>query len=95
MSTANLESTSEAAILSRLIAPNVPGFPPEMARWFLSLSFDENDQQQMNDLANKARSGTLQEDERNALDRYERIGHFLAIVQSKARLSLKNSSPTQ
>jgi len=46
----------------------------------------------MNDLAEKARQGTLSEAERDELDRYLRVGSFLNLIQAKARKSLSQAS---
>lgn len=39
----------------------------------------------MEELAEKARQGTLAVDEQQEIVDYERVGHYLAILQSKAR----------
>ncbi|MBI5761862.1 MAG: hypothetical protein HZA46_25405 [Planctomycetales bacterium] len=84
-------ATSEAAILSRVIEPDKPALSPDAARAILSLTFAESDRQLMNELSEKARQGALDDDERVAIDNYERVGALLAIIQSKARLSLKHA----
>ena len=43
----------------------------------------------MRQLAAKAREGTLSSREQIEIDNYERVGHFLNLMQSKARCSLK------
>ena len=43
----------------------------------------------MRELSAKAREGTRTLDEQAAITNYERVGHFLNILQSKARRSLK------
>ncbi len=40
-------------------------------------------------LADKAKAGTLTPSEQEEIDNYERVGHYLAILQSKARVALK------
>jgi hypothetical protein len=47
----------------------------------------------MHELAEKARSGELTDEERLEADGYERVSSLLGILQSKARLSLKQSTP--
>jgi hypothetical protein len=47
----------------------------------------------VNDLAAKARAGTLAAEERTELDDYERITALLEIMQSKTRVSLKQAAP--
>jgi hypothetical protein len=45
----------------------------------------------MDELAAKARAGTLQAEERAEAENYEHVGHLLALMQSKARRSLHRS----
>jgi hypothetical protein len=82
--------TSEAAILERIMNPDEPTFSPEAARSILALDFNELDKERMTLLAAKARDGTLTAEEQAEINNYERVGHFLNILQSKARRSLKN-----
>ncbi len=46
----------------------------------------------MHALAEKARQGTLTPEEQQEVDNYERVGHYLAILQSKARIALRDST---
>ena len=83
----------ERSVLSRLIDPDNPDLPADAARGILSLKFPPSDQERMTKLAEKARHDILTSEEQAQADSYERIGSFLALLQSKARLSLKKSSP--
>lgn len=85
---------SEVAILSRVLEPDKPSLSPQAARDILALDFSPADKQQMRQLSAKAREGTLTPDERAAIDNYERVGHLINIMQSKARRSLKNRRGT-
>lgn len=80
---------SEAEILSRVIAPGEPTLPPDTATIILTFDFGREDRDRMNQLAEKARAGTLTVEEQAEIDCYERVGHFLSLLRSKARLSLK------
>jgi hypothetical protein len=71
-------NTSEVAILSRVLA----------------LDFGAADKERMRKLSAKARAGTLTPDEQAAIENYERVGHLLNIMQSKARRSLKGRRGT-
>jgi hypothetical protein len=42
----------------------------------------------MNELAEKARRGTLTPSEKAAIDSYELVGHLLALLHAKARHTL-------
>lgn len=81
----------EADILSRIIDPAERAIPPEAARFVLSLRFDSADLDCMNRLSRQAAEGTLGEEDQERLDRYERVGHLLAILHSKARRALRNA----
>jgi hypothetical protein len=83
---------SEAAILSRIIEPDKPELPVQVARLFLRWKFSEADRQRMTDLVQKAKAGKLTRAEKAAAENYERVGHLLSILKSKARLSLKSQN---
>jgi hypothetical protein len=82
-------STSEVAILSRVVEPDKPTLSPEAARALLALDFSPADKARMRELSAKAREGTLTPAEQAATNSYERVGHLINILQSKARRSLK------
>jgi hypothetical protein len=82
-------STCELAILSRVLEPNQATLSAAAARAFLALDFNETDKERMRQLAAKAREGTLTPAEQTEINNYERVGHFLNMIQSKARRSLK------
>jgi hypothetical protein len=46
----------------------------------------------VDELSAKAQKGTLTPEERAELDEYIRVGYELAILQSRARLSLKRAN---
>ena len=81
-------STVEAEILTRVIAPADASLGRQVAEALLALGFKPADQDRMEGLAEKARSGTLTTEEQAEADGYERIGHFVSLLQSKARRSL-------
>ena len=78
-------------ILARTIKPEEGGLPADAARAILGFSLSQDDRERVNQLAAKAREGTLTPDERSELDDYERIAALLELMQSKARLSLKQA----
>jgi hypothetical protein len=81
--------TSEAAILDRMIQPGKPTFSPAAAGDILALDFDQADKDRMRDLLAKVQEGMLTPDEQAAMNNYERVGHLINILQSKARCSLE------
>lgn len=88
----SVTAKSEGEILSRVIGPDRPSLSSDAAHSLLSLSFDSEDVAYMNELSRKAGEGTLTPEEQEDLNNYERVGHLLAILQSKARLSLKRTT---
>ena len=88
---ATAASNTDVAILSRIIAPDEAGLSPEMANLVLSLDFLPDDRARMDELAAMARDDTLAFQEQEELDDYERVGHLLSLLWSKARVSLANT----
>jgi hypothetical protein len=80
-----------AEILVRTIQPEEGNLSIEAARAILTFQLSQTDRERVNELAAKARSGTLISEERAELDEYERITCLLELMQSKARLSLKQA----
>jgi len=85
----SIESHSETAIFQRLVLPREPAVSHEAARSLLSIEFAREDLDRMHTLSEKARSGALTPAESHELENYERVGHYLAILQSKARVALR------
>jgi hypothetical protein len=83
--------STEAAIVGRLIKPDHGDFSPEAARELLSLQFDAEDQTRMRELSLKAQDGTLTDAEQAEVENYRRVGYWLGVLWSKARLSLKRA----
>lgn len=88
----DLLSTNETAILERVVLPLDTEENSQTARSLLALRFSSADQVRMQELAAKARAGSLSPDEQREIDNYERVGHYLAILQSKARTALRDAS---
>jgi hypothetical protein len=83
---------SDAAILSRLIEPELENLPPKVAGYLLSLDFCQSDRDRMDEPAAKAREGTLTPAEQLEGESYEHIGHLVALLRSKACKSFKTTS---
>jgi hypothetical protein len=88
-------TNNEADILSRVIDPDLPSLSEDAARSIIALSFAQQDQDRMNELAEKGRHGQLEPAEEAELNSYERVGCLLGILQSKARLSLKRAASSE
>ncbi|MDG3002357.1 hypothetical protein [Paludisphaera mucosa] len=81
--------TSEAAILGRVLQPEQATLDAGAARAILAFGFSPADKDRMVELLARAKMGTLTADESTEIDNYERVGHMLSLLKSKARLSLK------
>lgn len=82
----------ESAVLERMIEPQSAGLSGELARYVLSLDFNAVDHQRMNALSASVQDGELSAEEQGELDSYLHLGHLLALLQSKARLSLQKTN---
>lgn len=91
MATASYEVT-EAQILAQVVAPEKGVMPPALARSILDLRFNQDAVNRMNELAEKNRHDLLSDAERAELEKYQRVGNFLNLLQAKARLSLEQPS---
>ena len=85
--------TSEAAIFSRVWADEGHPLSATLARHVLKLRFSANDQARMHELAARNQAGELSPEEVDELANFVRVGDLLAILQSKARQSLRKSPP--
>ena len=83
------DTSSELAIFARLIRVEDSDLSRELARYILTLGFDDEDQKKMTDLAERNREGILSSDEKAELENFVKAGHLLALLQSKARMALK------
>jgi hypothetical protein len=83
------DRTSEIAIFARLIKADKGDLSRELARYILTLGFDEEDQARMRELAERNQQGALATEEQEELQNFVKAGHLLALLHSKARRSLK------
>jgi hypothetical protein len=79
-------------ILSRIIAPDHGELEPRLAEYILKLDFPASDHRRIDELSTQALEGALSSEEESELEGYLHINDFLAIVQSKARLSLQSAA---
>lgn len=81
--------TSQAAIFMRLWETEDGMLPQTLARTILKLGFPKFDKTRMHELALKNQEGRIAPSELEELDNYLRAGDLLALLQSKARTTLK------
>jgi hypothetical protein len=79
----------ETMILNRVIQPGEGDMAPELARYLLSLDFPAPDHERIAVLSTRAQEGALSEEDADELDGYLRFNDLLALLQSKARQSLR------
>ncbi|HMB96416.1 MAG TPA: hypothetical protein VKK61_10285 [Tepidisphaeraceae bacterium] len=82
-------ANAETDIWQRIVEPSWEALGAEAALGILRLGFKQNDIDRMNQLAELARQGNLSDEQQTEIDTYTRIGHMLAVMQSKARMVLK------
>jgi hypothetical protein len=81
--------TSQAAIFARLWEMKDGRLPRALARHVLKLRFPEPDKARMHELATKNQQERISPAEREELDNFILVGDLLALLQSKARKSLR------
>jgi len=86
-------ATSQAAIFARLWETDNGKLPLTLARHVLKLGFSQEDRARMHELAVKNQEGRIARAELEELDNYVKAGDLLALLQSKARRSLKQQKP--
>lgn len=82
-------SNSEIAIFARLLKLDKGDLSPKLARYVLTLGFEEKDQARMRELAERNQAASLSPVEQEELQNYVRAGHLLALLHSKARKCLQ------
>ena len=81
----------DSRIMAEVVEAQEGDFELDVARAIVRLHFSDAQNEQMRELADKNNRGELTEEERDKLESYRRVGNFLALLQSKARLSLKHA----
>lgn len=89
MKTETLMPSTEGAIWARIVDPETGDLTREAAQTLLQFDFNPADQRRMEELAQKASSVALTPAERRDAETYNRVAHLLALLQSKARQSLR------
>lgn len=87
--------TSEVAIFGRVLEPDEATLDAAAAQAILDLDFKQADKDRMRQLLARAKDGALTPDEGIEIDNYERVGHMLSLMKSKARRSLKATQGTR
>jgi hypothetical protein len=78
-------------ILARAIASGRGAMSPAVAWKILKFGSSQADQDRLTDLMDRNNEGRLSPDEKAELLEFARVGNFLAILQSHARMALKRA----
>ena len=82
-------TNTQLDIWSRILDADRGDLVPEAAAFILRMDFTNADRQRLEELNEKANEGTLTKSEREELEQFIHVGDVLAVMQSKARRSLK------
>lgn len=84
-------SDSEAEIFADAIGASDGDLAPELARSILRWKFSRQTQAKITKLAQRNQNGRITDIERLELERFQRVGTLIDLMQAKARLSLAAS----
>ncbi len=84
---------TEVTILARVLGNKDGQLSRQMARYILTLGFDERDKARMHDLAERNQNDALSPAEKVELLAFGRAGDVLAILKSRARRALRAGLP--
>jgi hypothetical protein len=87
-----MQTAKSASVLDQLVAPLGECLTPESARRLLALKADRKLQAVVDDLAVRHSRGELTSEEQAEYGSYVSFSTFVAILKSKARQLLANSS---
>lgn len=87
-----LLESSEAAILDRVIRPEMGSWPRSAAKAILNISFGSPDKARLSFLLEKAKNGSLSPSETEEIEHYRHVGRLLELMKSRARRSLRNKA---
>lgn len=83
---------ANTSVLDRIFDPLGRMLTPDVAKKLVKLRFDATTQARIDKLAHKCNEGKLSDAERSEYETYVHAIDFVAILQAKARLLLKQSA---
>ena len=90
--TMSTKTVNEVEIWTGVINPDRHDMSPPEANVVLRWAFNDDAKSKMEELAERNGRGELSESEREELEAYVNVGQVIAILQAKARLSLKHTA---
>ena len=88
----DMSAKTPSPLLDRLVGPLGQCLTPESAKRIVELQADPQTQALIDELSEKCNEGTLTPEERGDYASYVSFGTFVALLKSKARQLLANSS---
>ena len=82
--------TKETALLDRLLEPVADCFSKRLAQRLIDLRADQDTQERLDELADKANEGELSESERREYEAYVNAIDLIGVLQAKARRYLRS-----
>lgn len=79
---------TQTAILDRAPGSHPAGMTPDTARYFLGIHLDPVDSERADELAAKARSGSLTNDKELEIEEYRRTGRTIEMLRIRASVVL-------
>lgn len=86
-----MAQVAQTDVLDRVLDPFTHCLTPEVARRIADLRADQATQTRVDELADKATEGRLSDAERVEYEAYRSAFHFVTVLQSKARMLLKQA----
>ena len=83
-----MRKTANGSLLDRILGPVSSSLNEDAARKLIGLKADRKTQALVAKLAEKCNEGSLTPGERRRYEMYVMAGHFVAILQAKARILL-------
>lgn len=90
--TTTASGTNQADIFRRVLEHQRGAMTPAVAQYFLQLELPDDDRTRLDELAAKARQGTLSAAEEADLDEFRRVGRLVELMKLKARKVLAAKS---
>ena len=91
----NTIADAESGILERAITADNESWSPEAAHAILGFKLAGADLRLADELAAKARSGLMTDEERQQLENYLHVGRIVEFMKAKALLSLRAHEATR
>lgn len=86
--TRTAHGVNQADIFRRVLDERGDALTPDVAQFFLQLELPADDRMRLEELAQRARAGTLSSAEQADLEEFRRLGRLVELMKLKARKAL-------